>query len=216
MQYNYINMRREEPSVGSMFENGKQPGKLIVAMGLPGSGKSTIFRSLAGMSGAISLHEPEEEDWSVAVHERETCGRFTAITWFRSMRVPELYRADALRKQGRTVFVDSFYDKLIKDWLGKPGMEWLIDKDDPYYDLVSTLAQRDYEKLPEADCIVFFRVTKEVWNTMLQTRSRLLDWHPGFLDSFDTQQYFEDATHKYAGEKGATVLRVIGASLAYQ
>jgi hypothetical protein len=85
-------------------------------------------------------------------------------------------------------------------------MEWLIDKRDIYFDLMAQLAQLDYQELPDADCIVCFKVKKDDWAKMLESRNRLLDRHPGFIDSFDTQSYFVEASRSYAREKGAILI----------
>ncbi len=181
-------------------------GSLFAGLGLPGSGKSSLFKCLARKCNAIVFNEPEEDEWPQAVHDRDICGRFTAITWFRAMRVPKLYEADVLRKKDKNVFVDSYYDKLLFYWLGKPGMEWLIGKDDPYYDLVEHMAKRDLQTLPDADAIVLFKVSYDDWKKMLSMRSRRLDRDPEFLKSFDTQQYFIEASESYSKDKNIPLI----------
>ena len=177
-------------------------GKLIVAMGLPGSGKSSVFRETAHRLNCKSLHEPEEEYWPDAVHRRAEVGPFTALSWFRSIRVPLLYEAHASRLNGETVFVDSYYDKLFAGWLGKPGMEWLIPKDDPYFEVAEQVAERDYNLLPNADAIVFFRLAKHDWLKLLQNRGRDLDKDSEFLKSYKTQEYFFQTCKEYCEEIG--------------
>lgn len=183
-------------------------GCLIAAMGIPGCGKSSVFRCLAKTLDVPVMHEPEESEWTDAVHERDVCGRVTAVTWFRAMRVPLLYRAAEVRDAGGTVLVDSYYDKLVSHYLAKPGMEWLVEPNDPYYPAIQQLADLDWKLLPNADCVVVFELSISDWKQMLQKRGRRLDAHDGFLQSYPTQQYFLDASRAYADETGARVVRL--------
>jgi adenylate kinase family enzyme len=179
---------------------------LIVAMGLPGCGKSTVFKELGLLHGLRVFHEPEEEIWPAAVHKRETCGPFTAITWFRSHRVPFLFEADAIKRAGQFVLVDSYYDKLLSYYLGKDGMEWLIATGDPYFALTVEMAELDYKHLPDADVLVFFELDEETWHQFLQHRNRALDRHEGLLKSFRTQEYLRRAAEEYAAQSGAVLI----------
>lgn len=181
-------------------------GTLIAAMGLPGCGKSSVFSELAAQHGLQVFCEPEEVEWPEAVHQRDTVGCFTAITWFRSRRVPQLFRADELRRSGSIVLVDSCYDKLLVYYLGSPGMEWLIDPDDPYYDLVYQMAKKDRDYLPDPDVVVAFRLDRETWFEFLRYRGRALDKDPGVLESYPTQAQFLNAARRYCEESGARLL----------
>lgn len=181
-------------------------GNLIVGLGIPSCGKSSVFTELARMHRLKVFCEPEENDWPQAVHERETCGFFTAITWFRSKRVPGLFAAASLRASGRVVLVDSYYDKLFRYWLGKPGMDWLIPSSDSYFSITKRMADLDAKKLPNADTIVFFDVSRKVWNHFISKRGRQLDQHPGFRESFRTQSYFRDAAKEFSSASGAKLI----------
>ncbi len=182
-------------------------GKLIVAMGLPACGKSSVFEQLSILHNIKVFHEPEEKDWPAAVTNRDVCGRFTAITWFRSQRVPQLFTAKLLRDAGENVLVDSYYDKLIVYYIDRPEMEWLISKHDPYYDLTVKMAKADIEYLPNADVIVFFKLNIDTWRRFLTFRNRTLDHHKQFLESFPSQEAFEYAADKYCRDTGATFVK---------
>lgn len=182
-------------------------GKLIVAMGLPACGKSSVFEHLSRLHKITVFHEPEEKDWPAAVTDRDVCGRFTAITWFRSQRVPQLFAAKLLRDAGENVLVDSYYDKLIAYYIDRPEMEWLISKDDPYYNLTSEIAKADVKYLPNADVVVFFKLNIDTWRRFLNSRNRRLDRHPQFLESFPSQEYFEYAADTYCSNTGATLIK---------
>lgn len=169
-------------------------GKLIEAMGIPCCGKSTIVRLLAKHFNTISFHEPEENEWAEAVLKREQCGYITSITWFRSIRVPQLYNAHDLAKKGQVVFIDSYYDKLIHYYLGKPGLQWLIPEEDKYYEVFKDFAKVDYYNLPNADIILFFNLTIDVWESFLEKRNRALDNNLNFREQcFALQAYMLEA-----------------------
>ncbi len=180
---------------------------LIVAMGIPCCGKSSVFRELGHIHGLKVFVEPEEEEWPDAVHSRNLHGPFTAITWFRAARVPDLFAADLQRRNANSVLVDSYYDKLCWYYLGKPGMEWLISPEDPYFDLTLRMASLDRKQLPEADVVVHFEIGREVWDDFRNRRGRALDNDPSFASSFFTQEHYKDASTKYCAETGARLVQ---------
>ncbi len=181
-------------------------GKLIAFMGLPASGKSSIVSELSAILSLEAFLEPEETSWPDAVLKRELSGYFTAITWFRSIRVPQLFMANKLRDEGKTVLIDSYYDKLIYHYLGKPRMEWLISPTDKYYEAIKLLSELDYEYLPNADCIVFLRLNFDDWMQLIHKRNRQLDNDELFRESFVTQDYFLDAINAYSNLTGAKII----------
>lgn len=178
-------------------------GQLIVAMGIPCCGKSSVFDELGHIHNLEVFHEPEEEKWPEAVHSRDVCGRFTAITWFRCARVPSLFAAEQQKRNGKSVLVDSYYDKLCSYYVGKPGMEWLIGPDDPYFELTRRMTSLDREHLPDADVVVYFELEPDVWEKFRNCRGRALDKDREFADSFRTQEYFKNASAGYCNETGA-------------
>ena len=184
-----------------MSQKTSDPGVLLAFMGLPGSGKSSVAQELsrlcnAGFFGA----EPEADSWPDAVRYRALSGQFTAITWFRCRRVPQLYLADNCRRLGRLAIVDSYYDKLFHYYLGTPGFEWLISPTDPYFGVMKHIAEVDLEHLPNADCIVFLQVTLEIWLEFLRRRNRETDSDEELLQSYDAQNMLLSAVDKYARE----------------
>ena len=178
-------------------------GKLIAAVGLPGSGKSAIIGRAASICAAACFLEPEESEWPDAVHLRERVGYATAITWFRAVRIPKLYEAQSLCGKGHTVFVDSYYDKLLCHYLGRRGMEWLIPPDDPYFPILERMAMLDYETLPDADCVVSFKVSEERWRTLMGARSRRSDERMRLYRTYDTQALYIDSAAAYCASRGA-------------
>ncbi len=85
--------------------NDDTSGALIAFFGLPGAGKSSIAAELSGLVGGTLLLEPEEDEWADAVLAREVSGYFTAVTWFRSIRVPQIHQADVGRAKSLSLYI---------------------------------------------------------------------------------------------------------------
>lgn len=179
-------------------------GKLICAMGIPGSGKTSVFYQLRILldEKAVLYSEPEENDlhtpWPKAVSMRQKYGYLGSITWFRSMRVPELMDASEEKDNGKIALVDSYYDKLLFLYLGADGLDWFLPKNDEYYPIIKAMAEKDYSYLPNADIIVFFRVTEEAWTCFCKGRNRNMDREAEFRrQCFALQTAMMDACKKY-------------------
>ncbi len=157
------------------------------------------------MDGCETLLEPEEGSWAEAANQK--AGFLTALTWFRSQRVPKLYKAEKLRLAGQRVYVDSVYDSLCSYWLGKKGMEWLIPPNDDYFSVAMDLARLDKTCLPKPDVLIIFEIEEHDWKDLLHKRGRVLDGARSFLDTHYTQQYYVDAGLAYAAEFLIKVVR---------
>ena len=187
----------------------RSQGLLVAFMGLPGSGKSRIASMLSmRFEGSVLFQEPEEPEWPDAVLRRHESGYFAALSWFRSMRVPQLFEADRLRRSGTIAIVDSYYDKLIARYINDEKMGWLIPADDPYFAAACTVAELDWVYLPDADAIVFLEVTQDQWQMLLEQRKRDIDREKLFLESFSTQDIFRKAAEDFAAERGAALIVV--------
>jgi len=191
-------------SLGSEVELMRDRGRFIAFVGLPGSGKSAITTSLAKMWEADSFLEPEE--WPLAVSEREVCGHFTGLQWFRSMRVPLYFMAERVRRRGGTAILDSYYDKLCAHWLGAVGMEWLISPSDEYFGLARKVAELDWRRLPLADVLVVLTVDESTWSKFLSARDRKLDEIFSISKTYGTQEYFRSAASKLEAETDIKVV----------
>jgi hypothetical protein len=177
-------------------------------MGLPGAGKSTTAEALSVLvPGSVVFPEPAQDQWPPAVTERHEFGCFGAITWFRSMRVPLLHRANKLRLSGGVAIVDSYYDKLIMDYADHPDMKWLLPPEDAYLPVIREMARLDQMLLPVVDCLIFLQVTFEQWRYLLSTRQREMDSEEAFLNSFSTQAAFLGAAQAFASRTGAPLIK---------
>jgi thymidylate kinase len=182
-------------------------GLFVTALGLPCTGKTTIMKTLGKLLHWNVFVEPEEEEWTDAVMQRDICGHFTGLMWFRSARVPNIFKARLLADQQEKVILDSYYDKALHYYLGKKGMEWLIHPEDPYFHLASQIAKSDWDMLPDADCIISIDVEYDDWLKLLNIRNRELDNHSEFLKSFHTKEYFIEAAEQLSKEKGIKHIR---------
>ena len=160
-------------------------GKVIAFAGLSGSGKSTMAKAIAALHSSEYLVEPEEVDWPDIVKHTDLYGNFTRWMGFRQLWLPQHYEAQRLKKENRTVFLDSFFIKILGFELDEPGMEWLFPKDDPYYPAFHEISKLDIQHLPDPDCIVLFDIPYDTWLKFLSTRDRAWDKTPGFIESYE-------------------------------
>ena len=175
---------------------------LIAFMGLPSAGKSSTAHELGKLLNAQSFLEPEEEKWPHLVKDREQVGPFTALTWFRSVRVPNLFSAAAIRDKGQVAIVDSYYDKLISLYIEQDCFSWLLPKTDPYFEIALNMAKTDYRHLPKADVLVFLRLNDVVWQKFMVHRGREFDVSAGLAKHFEMQAHFERAARTASAELG--------------
>ena len=188
-------------------------GKLICMIGLPGSGKSSVTTELSKILNKTAFCEPEEPFWPDCVTKRTLSGAFSAHMWFRSLRTCQLYQASMIAKQGHTALVDSYFDKLMYFCLGRPGMEWLLNPDDSYFDVARQMARVDLETLPLPDFLIFFDLDFKTWRQLLQTRLRQTEVGLFTDEVFCMQEYIRSGVeflHNHLGVKTITVKTKFG------
>lgn len=181
-----------------------KPGFLIAGIGLPGAGKSSVLQKLAQKNRWHFYSELEEHQWSIAAKGEAVS--FTTLTWFRAIRVPNLYAADSLRQNGQIVIVDSYYDKLMSYYFGKPQMEWLMESKDPYYELTKRMAQIDNEQLPGADLLIFLKVSFDSWRSLIVSRKRQSDLDWIFPRAFPFQEHLLEAAYLEKEKTGCNLI----------
>lgn len=163
---------------------GENHGVVIAFAGISGSGKTSTAKELATLYPYKCLIEPEERDWPDVIKYRNIFGNFTMWMGFRALWIPQQFQAQNLKKQHQTVFLDSYFIKIIGYELNEMGMDWLFPKEDPYYPCFYQICQLDIEHLPDPDCIVLFDVSYQLWLQLLATRNREWDKTAGFLESY--------------------------------
>ncbi|MEO1419989.1 MAG: AAA family ATPase [Pseudomonadota bacterium] len=180
-------------------------GKLIAFMGLPCSGKSTVAKCLAPLMGATVYHEPAPEVWPAEmVNDRDVvCA--TSMTWARAMRLPQLYLAVADRANGAVAIVDSYVDKLLLLYIKHPSMGGVLPFEDPYRHVIRQMAELDFEHLPDADIVVFMKVSRRAWSAFQKGQGRPA-FDARFQESFDVQKTMLAGTRYWADRVGASLI----------
>ncbi len=182
-------------------------GVIVAFAGLSGSGKTTTAKELALLYPYKCLIEPEESEWPDVIKERESFGDFTMWMGFRELWLPLQFEAQNLKKQKQTVFLDSYFIKIIGYELDEIGMEWLFPKEDPYYPSFYQICQLDIKHLPDPDCIVLFDISYELWLQLLATRNREWDKTPGFLESYQqTKDAIEHSVQKLCNARNIKLI----------
>lgn len=181
---------------------------LIAFAGLPGSGKSTIARTLGSRRKVPVFCEPEEEHWPELIHKRDKYGHFTGLSWFRFTRVEQLHNAKEAAAITGCSIIDSYYDVLIHHYIGEPDFRWLIEPSDPYFPVAKAMAAVDYNRLPRADVIVLLNVEMETWIKMLTTRGRRLDKDENLQDAFGMQNAIRRACFATAKDHNTRIVEV--------
>jgi thymidylate kinase len=183
-------------------------GKFFAFAGISGSGKSSLARELALLCQATSLHEQEENDWPECIRDVKEDNEFSSLTVYRAIRAHSLLKAQAMKENGQLVFVDSYYDKITAYYLGKPGMEWLIHPDDPYFNITKQMMELDIDHLPDADCIILIEVDLNDWLEMLRKRNRMRDNIEGFVESYKLyKSYVADAVEQLCKRRGIRLVK---------
>ncbi len=172
-----------------------QLGKVIIFSGHSCSGKSTMARLLAPKIDAECLCEPEESEWPVVARRWYDYHATTAMLARRQFWIPLFVNAGALRADGKTVLIDTYFLKIAGYYIDKPGMEWLVPVDDPYLSLLKQIHILDETQFCDADCVVLFDISLQDWKRFLKARGRNWDNNPGFDESFQiSKRYVDQAT----------------------
>lgn len=179
---------------------------LVVFCGLPCCGKSTLTVKVAESCSSKYFLEPEEDFWPNWIKEGNL-DKFSALNWFRSTRVPE-YKKAALISEQELVFVDSFYDVLIKYYISDPSFNWLISKENAYYDIIKQTAELDAKLLAVPDLLIFIKVTEENWSILQKRRNRVYDETVKLIENYQMQDAIYNAAITYCTDAGANFIEV--------
>lgn len=119
-----------------------------------------------------------------------------------------LHDAQTASRAGKTSVIDSYYDVLIKHYIGTPPFSWLINQDDPYFDAAKLVAELDYMQLPRADAIVFLDIDEQTWGRFLSERARRYDHGVSMESFFSMQPLMQKACAQTAEDQGAKYVSV--------
>ncbi len=167
-----------------------------------------MAKAIATLEDCEYLVEPEEKDWPPILKNTDLYGHFTRWIGFRQLWLPQHYEAQRLKKENKTVFLDSFFIKILGYELDEPGMEWLFPQDDPYYPAFYEICNLDIHHLPDPDCIVLFDIPFDTWLQFLSTRDRTWDKTPGFIESYEeTKGAIERTIERLCTERRIKLVR---------
>lgn len=176
-----------------LFSIPAYAGKVIAFSGHSCSGKSTMARILSKKINAECLCEPEESEWPIVARKWHEYYASTAMLAMRQFWIPLYIDADKMRDVGNTVLIDTYFLKIVGDYIDKPGMEWLVPADDPYLSVLKQIYEIDETLFPDADCVILFNIRLQDWKKFLQSRGRQWDNNPGFDESFARSKEYVDA-----------------------
>lgn len=179
---------------------------LVVFCGLPSCGKSTLTVKIAESFSSSYFLEPEERLWPDWI-KVDNSDQFSALNWFRSVRVPN-YKKAALLSKKELVFVDSFYDVLIKYYINNPSFNWLISEENPYYEIVRQTADLDAQLLPSPDLLVFIKVSEKNWSVLQKRRNRLYDETVNLNENYQMQDAIYNAAIDYCSDTGTIFIEI--------
>lgn len=146
------NISSESNGVGDKIERKK--GIFIAGAGIAGSGKSSLFKALHQMLYKSNLFvEPEEDEWPEVIRNKGSYDRFTLMTAFRNMRVPNYHKADNAKKNGGIALMDACVDLMYPFfWLGSSMALGFEDWEKDLQLMIEDLAQGE-NKIALADYI---------------------------------------------------------------
>ena len=137
-------------------------------IGIPGSGKSTIARELAKLMHGKCYLEPNNNDLPDFVKHRDTYGTFSTITWFRNERVKQLMTA--VKNNDQLSVIDTYFDKLMYLCRNSKGLNWMVSKNDCYWEACAAMWKADYFALPQADIACELEITNDLWLQFIDRR----------------------------------------------
>lgn len=176
----------------------KLTGKIIAFSGISGCGKSTLARILAEKLNITCVSEPEVGAWPDIARNQAKYGPALALFSFRQLWAAKYIDADLIRKAGELVLLDTYFFKINGDYLGQPGMDWLLPASDPYLPIFKELTQLDQKYFPDADIVILLEVSQADRDKFLQVRGRDSDQLAGFSENYALEQaYVEQATVKH-------------------
>lgn len=159
------------------MQNGQNYSHNKSIKGIPGSGKSTIAKSLSSIIESQCFLESEEDqypnDIKMKLRNSEKDENILDIHfYFRNMRA-EFHRLAYLNKENKeSSIIDSFFSKLMMDIICQPNTDYFINSQNKNFSRIMEISEKDSKQLADADIVIFLNVTKDVHNQFLKTRQR--------------------------------------------
>lgn len=171
---------------------------IIAFVGIPGAGATTLTKFLGKGTNCCGHFLSEEDEKTDSCDCLKDNYAFGLRMKFRLERIKHLYMAQKQSENGQIVFIDGYYDKLMRFYLGEKGCRWLMKSSDPYFKVAKEISYIDYRLLPDIDVIIGLRVSFDVWIHFLKNRGRPLDLNVDFQkECFLGQDIFLNIAKQY-------------------
>lgn len=183
-------------------------GKIIAFSGISGCGKSTLARILAEKLNITCVSEPEVDAWPDIARNQAKYGPALALFSFRQLWAAKYIDADLIRQSGKLVLLDTYFFKINGDYLGQPGMDWLLPASDPYLPVFKELTQLDQKYFPDANIVILLEVSQVDRDKFLHERGRASDQLTGFAENYALEQaYVEQATVRHCQKNNIRLIK---------
>ncbi|MGB0934936.1 MAG: hypothetical protein ACPGXY_02610 [Alphaproteobacteria bacterium] len=184
-----------------MSHASQAEGLLVSIVGISGSGKSTTFQALSkAMPEATYIREPKSEVWPAWVR-KSTAGQITLLLTFRNIWDHNFKLASEAKAAGKMVLLDHYYGGIWQDLIGRPHTEWILDKQNSYFDSFKKIIETDRKAYPIPDILVVTRLDFDTYKSFLSKRGRWLDKDRPYESIYATSAYIseiaEDLKRKY-------------------
>ena len=178
----------------------------VAILGLAGVGKTTLTRRLALALGGRAFCEPDRNEWPDFVENGFLDQAFDVMEWFRCYQVDLIRRAAEFGHSGYAI-CDSYYHKILNGYLDHDNSDWILPKEDPYFQVFKEVTRLDAKLLPNANKLIFVSANREDWKKMVTARNGQCDQI--LLDrAFPTQDAMEIAAREHASEHNIPLLHI--------
>lgn len=153
-------------------------GTIIAIVGAPRSGKSFLAKKLAEYFNASIFLEGEEQDIPSRIREdiAKNIRPVERITWFRNRLVNNYLDADALRKEGKTVVMDTYWMSVA------PYVPVLTTGFEA--DLCREMLDTDLRALSRPDVVILLENSPENSKKFIAAGGRAFDAHDSYITEY--------------------------------
>lgn len=175
---------------------------IIVFTGIPCCGKTTTATELAKRTNNQCLFLNEKIEQSSVFDGKGPLFEFQLRLCLRNLMLKNFIEAQEKSLQGKTIILDSYYDKIMHKILGKEGSDFIMNQKNPFFRATYKLAKKDKIYFPDADIVIGIRIPQKNWNELLRKRNRKLDTDPVFhKNTFLLQEHILSYTKEYCQKR---------------